>query len=520
MAFEVISVPNAVFSDHQWQLETEVKKIGIKPYYQKEYFPVDRTPNILIGGEIENFEQLNPNAFPKADLHFQEFGKGDCINFKDLKTGDFDFYNPRILYDESMIYRIEHNGEYYVFFCYDLFRVLLFITSEIGSFIFKNEFLDIALDHREIIKEDSKKKLILQFNDFLPKNLLKNQTFIFNVAYLLFCKPIKKYWDDIKFNPNISKRDFSFSQLNLKEVKMNVCVKKYTNFNLVLQINDIDINETLPFEVIKVIIPELTETQSTKDASDKKKNPLEKEFPIVPDISQKGHNQQKRSSKIPISIGNNFVKKRPEIVYKRSTSNNRKIRKSNTYNKDIPNKELRFSFGGKSFDVNNIKAKLESNLKFKEFDYSKIPNGLFTFCKAFEITANGFGLSFEYVIRDVPEHLVFSNMNGQKRKILIIEVTDPDPFFLLEVDSSDGKYISTLVFEDVEYIEKEEFLEQIILKMSANGGVWPVQYLVEYSRHWRIRHPRGLKSTKPEDQEMYEKVQNKLVDNLIEFFAA
>ncbi|WKK77093.2 Tn7-like element transposition protein TnsE [Marivirga salinae] len=520
MAFEVISVPNAVFSDDQWQLETEVKKLGIKPYYQKEYFPVDRTPNILIGGEIENFEQLNPNAFPKEDLLFQDFGKGDCINFRDLKTGDFDFSNPRILYNESMIYRIEHNGEYYAFFCYDLFRVLLFITSEIGSFIFKNEFLEIALDHCEIIEEDSKKKLILQFNDFLPINLLKNQNFIFNVAYLLFCKPVKKYWDDIKFSPTISKRDFSFSQLNLKDVKMNVCVKKYAHFNLVLQINDIDINETLPFEVIKVILPELTKTQSAKDPSDKKKKGLENEFPIFPDVSKKGHNQQKRRSKIPISIGNNFVKKRPKIVYKRSASNNRKPRKSNTYNKNIPNKELRFSFGGKSFDVNNVKAKLESNLHFKEFDYSKIPNGLFTFCKAFEITANGFDLSFKYEIRDVPEHLVFSNINGQKRKILIIEVTDPDPFFLLEVDSSDGKYISTLVFEDVENIEKEEFLEKVILKMSANGGVWPAQYLADYSRHWGIRHPRGLKSKKSEDQENYEKVQIKLVANLKDFFAA
>lgn len=59
---------------------------------------------------------------------------------------------------------------------------------------------------------------------------------------------------------------------------MNVCVKKYANFNLVLQINDIDINETLPFEVIKVILPELTKTQSTTDPSDKKKKDWKMNF--------------------------------------------------------------------------------------------------------------------------------------------------------------------------------------------------------------------------------------------------
>lgn len=53
--------------------------------------------------------------------------------------------------------------------------------------------------------------------------------------------------------------------------------------------------------------------------------------------------------------------------------------------------------------------------------------------------------------------------------------------------------------------------------MSANGGVWPAQYLADYSRHWSIRHPRGLKSKKSEDQENYEKVQIKLADNLKEF---
>jgi hypothetical protein len=44
--------------------------------------------------------------------------------------------------------------------------------------------------------------------------------------------------------------------------------------------------------------------------------------------------------------------------------------------------------------------------------------------------------------------------------------------------------------------------------------------LADYSRHWSIRHPRGLKSKKSEDQENYEKVQIKLADNLKEFFAA
>lgn len=526
MGFEIISIPNAVFINKRWQLEAFIRMSGENPYYKKKYFEIDRTPSLPIGTEIKNFSQADKTYhedkenLQKENLEIENLGIGEVVSFKDLKTKIFDFTIPKKLHDDTRLYKIVCNGELYVFYCYEFFRCLLFLTGEIGQYIFKNNFFEIALDKYEITNDGPKRKLSLTFNEYMPVSLIRNPSFLNNITYLLFCKPIRDYWNDIKYSITSSKRDFSFTNLDLKNVKLNVTIKKYEKFNLVLHINNLDINETLDFDEIEVYHPKLIKRIGGKGQAGGKKKDLVNEFPTLPKISDDDYDPKNGKSKVPINFSNLLAGRTPKVSYIKKTVVENKSKFSAVFKINDPKKDKNFSFGGGTENKDTVKGSLESNIAFEEFDYSEIPNGLFSFCRAFEITANDLELNFTYQVINTPEQLTFSDINGSKRKVLLIEVTYPFLFYLLEVDSSDDKYISTLTCWDIKDISKDEFFKKTILKMSANKGAWPIQFLSEHCKYDNLRHPKGYKKENKRNNKGNAIIEEKLANNLYNFLVA
>ena len=120
--------------------------------------------------------------------------------------------------------------------------------------------------------------------------------------------------------------------------------------------------------------------------------------------------------------------------------------------KKIPNHiigNVRFSLAESEDKGDGGFQNLNRDSEIGNFDYALVPEGLIAFTKAINILSNTIGRSFSYWIKEINESYSFSRINDTIRKAIIVKFDIGTPIYFVEVDSSDNRFISTLLFHSI-----------------------------------------------------------------------
>lgn len=498
MEIEIFGVPSCINTEKRWQLVINYFDLDDKETPLTKTKPLPEIPMLPIGVEILDDLTLGISAGASKEISFSNFSNGKIISIEDLPNKLYPFDVPKEVLNDTKLYSVSNGSpKPYVFFCYELFRTFLCQDNRIIPYLFQYDVLESYINKSEIREEGEKRYLNLELNDDFPKSFLKDKKFLKKYLFLLYNKSMREYWKSIQANSTTIKSDFSFNAFGINKLDLECRVKEYKDFSLIYYIEKIRSKFEFPFDRLDLVHASFKDhNKKNQSKGSGKKGSFNVELPSNHSTDDNQSGSSKSTESISILPLNFTFDREMEI---------RRINLPSSDNSSNPNSKRSFpklkikdlNLGFNNFDKGEGNDSLFLNLTrdegFYNFDYSKIPSGLVSFSKVVHLLTSTLNLGFSYEIKQFSNDSIFSKINNSTRKALIISIHHSPPVYIIEIDSSDDKFISTLMITNVCTDKKDDFLDMVLEKAGDKYGVWPDEYIDIYSEFEKIKHPNKTK---------------------------
>lgn len=512
MAVEIISIPYVQLEKSGWFLKSFEINLDIEPYMVTiNNYPIAQTEILPIGTELSNGIISERKNGVEKNYEFKEFQNGTVQPLSSLDEPIYSIKDPTQISKETMVYVVPFEGRNVVFFTYELFRQFIANDVQLCKYIMEHEMLSIMID-KEMISNST---LTLELNNLMNVGLLRNDAFIFNLIKLLYHKETNRYWREIRSNSINGKNNFSFNKPPYNQLNCSAQIIKYKEFDLVLHIKSIESDESrLPFDKIELIHTKLkSKSKKSNNQSPKNKKFSEQIASKIDFEDQTSSPSPSKQSQVPINkhgIKHPIGLKIERLMSNKDAKDN--IEASSRIFKEFKLRDLELSFRQAEYEGTATTAKLIDTQVGESFDFTIIPSGLQRFCSAISIVSKTLNAKFNYNLIDFPNDLKspFLSLKTSKRKCVLITFQGKPNIQFIEVDNSDGKFISTLVFKDLK-IFQNEFLYDLLTTLTKRHGKWDMDYLETVCFAETIRHPRKSKKYKKLSEEDFNDIYTKRI---------
>lgn len=523
MAIEIFSVSSCVNTEKGWQLVTNYFDLGKKGEALRKLSPLPEIPRLPIGTGINNDGTILKRSGESKRIVFSNFSSGKIISIEELSERLYSFDVPNEVMNDTKLYIINNvSPKPFVFFCYELFRTFLCFDNMLIPYLFQYDVLESFIDKSEIREVGNKRMLYLELNNNFPKPLLKNEK-IRSYILVLYNNSIREYWKSIQANSTISKSDFSFSSIGLGELDLVCRVKEYKDFTLIYNIEEIKSKLEFPFDEMELVHASFKNKNKNKQPNGgRKKGRFDVKLPTShsTDNNENETDSSEYSESISVLPLNFEFDRKMEI---------KRVNLSPDANSSISDPNSKHSFPklkledrNVGFNNNEKEGKAESyflNLTrdkgFNNFDYSEIPEGLVRFTKAVDLIARALKLIYTYEIRQFSNNSSFSQIGDSTRKALIIKIQHNPSVYIVEIDSSDDRFISTLMIANLRVHDEDAFFKNVLKMTGDKNGVWPDEYINTYCEFITIRHPKITKKLKRLSDKKRDDIYIKMLSNKI-----
>lgn len=505
MAIEIFSVSSCINTNKEWKLVIHYFDLKNIKEPLRKLCPLPEIPRLPIGAKIEKDGIISKSGGKSKQVVFPNFNSGKIISIEELTNRLYLFEVQKEVMIDTKLYII-NNGESkpIVFFCYELFRTFLCLDNRIIPYLFQFDVLESFIDKSEISEVGGKRFLYLELNGSFPKSFLRDQKFLENYIFVLYNNSIREYWKSIQANSTISKSNFSFNSIGLKKLDLVCRVNEYKDFTLVYNIEEIISNLEFPFDELELVHASFKDKNKKKQPNvGRKKGRFDIKLPTshFTDNDKQETNSSEYSESLSVLPLNFRFDRRMEIKRMNLASGDNSSNTGSNSKHSFPKlslKDLNVGFNNKENDgkEGSLFLNLTRDEGFNEFDYSEIPDGLVFFSKAVGIIANTLKLSYTYEIKQFSINSTFSKIGDTDRKALIIKIHHNPFIYIVEIDSSDDKYISTLMLANLHVSDKNSFFENVLKMAGERNGTWPEEYINNYCEFINIRHPKLTKKLK------------------------
>jgi hypothetical protein len=390
---------------------------------------------------------------------------------------------------------------------------LLFQYDSLESFIDN--------DYGGVRKTARGTELTLDLNQSFPKSLLPHKM-IEKFVLLLYNPVIRSNWKSIQSQMMLGSTDFASLSFGFEELGLKFQSKELEgNIRLVYYITSILTKIPFPADYVIINLPDLRSRKVSKKPN-----------------NEEGKEARKQSFKIPLSKDNE-VSDNPSndkfeevqtLLLHYEFDKEIKIEKNRLKNENSDTEEDPSPFAINYFD--DIKLSLSQDkdrsgdafmalnrdYESNKFDQAHIPRGLVFFTKVTELLTRKLSVKFSYKVFEFEEENSFQFIGEYKRKGIIVELQLSNPIYIIEVDSSDDKFISTLLMTNLRRRDKQTLFDIVLSDMSKAQGSWPKDTLQLYADYELVKHPRrskALTQTNKFDNDVAQRYIERFADRLV-----
>lgn len=500
MRKEIISVPYAYKKLKSWYLKVFEIDLDKTPYFvQSKDYPLKQNTLLPIGIEINDDIIQGRTNTKFREYQINNFKTGLIKPLAELSDKVYHLVNNHPLHRETLVYSFTVNGQETVIFLYELFRQFIGYSEGICQYIFEHDMLDIFIDGQTITSENNKTTLSIQLNNLLNTQLVLNNEFISSMVSLLYDESLRSYWKEIQAHTIDNRNNFKFISPPYDSINLRASVLTYSDFDLITSIKDINFQKELPFD--KIIIKHPSLKQSPKSTGKKTKTG-KREVDMPKDFKfDNESNPPSKKKKASITI------KKPGF---RFGDQMEIIREKSDYSTGLGGKKVHTEF--KLNDINLSMDKADKSgetteLKINDvndepsFDFTEIPKGLQHFCNAISLVSKVLDLDFSYDLLSFNKELKsrFKYINGHERLGVLVSFQSNPQINLVEIDTSDNRFVSTLIFKELN-IKQDEFFDTLFNDLAKTGGKWNKDFLRNNCISDTIRHPKNITNEESLDE--------------------
>lgn len=494
MPVEILSIPKVQLKKDGWYLQSLEIDLSIKPYNTRyNEYPVSQSALLPIGVKIDKGIHIDKASRPIRHYKFKDFSKGTIEPLGSIDHKVYPIDVPNEIYADTMVYSIMYQGRLTVFFTFELFRQFLGFDTRICRYLIEPNMLEMFIDREDETEIDGQTVLKLDLSSVMDAGLAKSNDFINHYIYLLYNNEINRYWKEILNTTNDGINYFEFKKPPFKKFSCLAQIKEYQDFDLVLNITGMDIEIDFPFDNVEIKHPSIIETAKNSEGKPKHGR-METDIPEKFDFEdQEQTPNTKKTSEVSIERPGLKFRKKPKVKRVKSKANPDKPKVKKAIFEEFKLKDIKLSFqepGNKG----DVSVPVLTDFKDKpSFDFTSIPSGLQVFCNAISLLARIMGLHYKYELIEFGPEIKssFAFINGTRRNAVLITFPSQPAIHLLEIDSSDERFISTLIFKDLK-IDKSKFLMELLSRLATSGGSWDMEYLKSKCVANKIRHPKKL----------------------------
>lgn len=463
-----------------------------KPYFvQSNYYPIKQNTLLPIAIEITDDIILGRTNTKIRKYQVNNFKTGVIKSLSQLPEKVYYLDDRHALHSETLVYSFNVNGRETAVFIYELFRQFLGYSEGICQYMFEYDMLDIFIDGQTSDSENNKRTITIELNNLLNSRLVRDDEFISSMISMLYDENLRRYWKEIQAHTQGNQNNFKFVTPPYDSVDINANVLSYSDFDLITSINDIRFQNELPFDKIIIKHPSLIEMPK----SDGKKSKTGKREADIPKDIKFDNENNPPSNKMRTSIttkkpGFRF---RNQIEVIREKSAYGSGRAENKVYTDFKLKDISLSMDRADRSGEAHELKINDITEEPSFDFTEIPKGLQHFCNAIVLVNKYLNLNFSYQILSFDKNLKssFKYINGQERYGILVRLEANPIINLIEIDSSDNKFVSTLIYKDLT-ISLDEFIKNLLNDLAKSGGKWNKNFLNQVCKSETLRHPRKL----------------------------
>jgi hypothetical protein len=493
MSIEILSIPYAQQKKDEWYLQSLEIDLSIKQYATRyNEYPISQSALLPIGVKIDKEIHIDKAGRPIKDYKFKDFSKGTIETLGSLSHKVYPIDVPNEIYTDTMVYSIMYNNRLTVFFAFELFRQFLGFDSRICRYLLEPNMLEMFIDNENESEIDEQTNLMLELSSLMDDGLAKSNDFINNYVFLLYNKELNRYWKEVLNTTHGGINHFAFKKPPFKKFSCSAQIKKYENFDLVLNITR-KIEVDFPFDNVEIKHPSIIETAKNSEGKSKHSR-METDVPETYDFTDKEQKPNtKKTTQVSIERPGLKFRKKPKVKRVKSKAKPGKPKAKKIIFEEFKLKDIKLSFkepGNKG----DVSVPVLTDFKDEpSFDFTSIPSGLQVFCNAIGLLARIMRLHYKYELIEFGPEIKssFAFISGTRRNAVLITFPSQPAIHLLEIDSSDERFISTLIFKDLT-IDKSKFLKELLSKLATSGGSWDMEYLKSKCVADKIRHPKKL----------------------------
>lgn len=514
MSIEIFNISKCFKAPKGWQLDVNFFDLGEGQKVKKKAYPLARTPLLPIGAEIlDNFKVDKLSGYSKLFL-FDDLSKGEIISIADLPENLYRFDTSAEINTETKLYSVKQNNSTYVFFCYELFRTFLCLDNRLIPYLLSYNVMESFIDNEEVALVDGKKRMTLELNDHFPRSFLRSKKLMEKYLLILYNSDIRNYWKSLQGKTNGGQNYFEFDDLNFRNISLTFRARDYNGYTLIYYVEEFNSKIDFPFDELVLYHASFRSLTGSKNKRDK---PKKRSFtsPIATNHDADNNDTTKHNSDESLSVlplNYEFDRKVSITKQKLETGDTDFDKSSKRAYPEFKLKDSKLGLNEEGKDGERTFLNLNRDSLVNTFDYAEIPKGLVLFSKAISIVTNTLGIRFSYELKSFPVEASFSTIDNDKRKVLIITIQHQPSVYILEVDSSDDRYISTLFITNILTDHVNLFFEELLVLASNKSGQWPEKFLSDYCTHAKLKHPRKRKG----DENLSEEERN---ENYVERIA-
>lgn len=497
MPFEIYCIPSCRKKGKNWFLDAHLIDLKTEEHIQKD-FPIAEIPRLPIGAEIKDDNTITRSSGTKEQIHFSDFSSGKTITINELEDELYPFEISDDIKDSTKLFSVNANNKPHIFFCYEIFRTFLCMDNRLINYLFQYDVLESFIDHESIERKNGNVHATLTLNDSFPKSFLRSNSLLQKYLLLIYDKTFKNLRNSTQTEKTELQCQFNFSKIDFKNITLTCHVKQYDTFNLVYYIESIDSTLNFPIDELTIINSGVTSKnhQSNSGASKPKTFPLKHASQHNTSDTEGGNKSyQEEISVLPLDYKFNKKLKIERLRLDKKETCNDNLNGSTAIPQQIID-NLDLSLLQPDYTAEGNFLNLNRDRDLGSFDFSKIPEGLITFSKAIKILAGTLNKNFTHWIAKFDSKSSFRLLNNSTRKAIVVKFNIGIPIYFIEIDSSDNRFISTLVLFNIKTKDHKKFI-QLTLNESANfHGRWPEKDISTISDYHTIRHPRKRKSEK------------------------
>jgi hypothetical protein len=492
MAIEIYSVTGCKKHGKNWLIDAHIIDLETKEFQYKNY-PIAGIPRLPIGAEINSDHTVKRSAGKPIKIHFPDFEQCKIITINELQEELYSFQVDDSVKENTKLLSVKNGNLTYVFFCYEIFRALLCMDNRLTKFLFQYNVLESFIDYEDITDENGLIEATIEVNEMFPRSFLSN-SLLEKFILLVYNQELSSLRKSIQSHAMNGESDFSFSTFPFKNLSLTCQIKEYKTFKLIYYINSIDSPIDFPFDQLKILHPQMR----SKSQENQEKNTQAGKMPIKHATSHEtsdteGGNKDSQEDLNVLPLEYKFNRK---VLIEKVKLNKRETQDDGVISTKIPEhilSQLNLSLLEEDDHGQHRFLSLNRDRDIASFDFAEIPAGLIPFAKAVKILADTINKAFTYWISEFTTKSSFKYLNGGARKAIVVKFDLPSPIYFIEIDSSDERYISTLILFQINTPDHKKYINVILNTTANNQGRWPEKEMSRISGYITLRHPKELK---------------------------